>query len=119
MWDEGFGTNAFYDVKGGVHGRNCTYGSRWRKGVVKHHHYSRTQHIIESIQKYAMQNNITGEEAVEQFEAVYKEKCSLYVMVKHFQSIGLLEIRERRLGQSTNGQSTVTDLDINGADALE
>ena len=96
LWDEWYGKNSFHDEKGGVHGRNMLYGHRWRKGVVKHHHYSRTQRIVEAISRFAEDNDITGEEAVERFEEAYKENnCSISSMVKHLQTIGLITVRQR------------------------
>ena len=96
LWDEWHGRNAFYDVKGGVKGRNQMYGSRWRKGIVKHHHYSRTQRIVEVIAKHAHDNDLEDDEAVRQFEAVFKEKkYSISAMVKYLQEEGLMDKRIR------------------------
>ena len=74
---------------------------------MKHHHYSRTQRLVQALCRYAEENDVTGEEAVQEFEKVFKEKkCSLSVMVKHMQSIGLMSVRVRPTQQSQSQQQT-------------
>jgi Transcriptional activator of glycolytic enzymes len=66
MWDEWHGTGMFLDDLGGIEGRNKRFKAKWRKHFKgpQSQQYSQTKCIIESIRKYATNNQVKIEEAL-------------------------------------------------------
>ena len=97
VWNEWYGLDSFYDIYGGIKGREKTFGTAWRKGVVTNHHFSRTKRSIGGIRQFCRDNKLDPKEAIALLEDTFIEsKFSIYNFLMKLQSKGLVKTKRSR-----------------------
>ena len=97
VYNEWYGLDSFYDVYGGIDGREKQFGTSWRKNTVSNHHFSRTKRCIIGITQFASENKMSHLEAVATLEESFKGcKCSVYNFVQQLKSTGLISTKASR-----------------------
>ena len=91
MYNKWYGLDLFYDVCGGIDGREKQFWISWRKNTVSNHHFSREKSCFIGISKSARENEMSQIEAVGTLDETFIEcKCSVYNFVQKFKSTGLI-----------------------------
>ena len=90
LWNEWYGLENFDDGEGGIAGRNKKHGRKWRKHLSAQQ-YSRTQRVVQAINKYSEVHNVPTEEAVYDLEEAFANVgFSVAKMVDYCKAKGLL-----------------------------
>ena len=94
VYNKWYGLDSFYDIYGGIEGREKQFGTSWRKDTVSNHHFSRTKKCIIGINQFAKQNNISALEAVGILEETFSKcKFSIYNFLQKMKSTGLISTK--------------------------
>ena len=119
LWNEWHGLEEFADLCGGIKGREESYGSTWRKGIVNAQQFSRTKRIIEAIYKLAEEQSIQQIEAVATLEEAFvkESKCSVHSFVKYLKGKALITERPPRYKKKKADAQTVTTGDATSGES--
>ena len=119
LWNEWHGLEEFADLCGGIKGREDSYGSTWRKGIVNPQQFSRTKCIIEAIYKFAREQSMEQLEAVAVLEEpfVKESKCSVHSFVKYLKGKALITERPPRYKKKKGDAQTVPTNDATSGEA--
>jgi len=97
VYNEWYGLDSFYDIYGGIDGREKRFGTSWRKHTVSSHLFSRTKRCIIGINQFARENNMTPMESVATLEETFAEcNFSIYNLVQKLKTRGLVMTKASR-----------------------